>query len=99
MKELNKDDFDKKVLKAEGKILVDFNAEWCGPCRMLKPILDDLAKDYKIYSVNVDKNRDLTFTYDIMSIPCLLLFKDGKIVSRGSGMMAKDDIIKMMEDD
>ena len=98
MKELNKKDFTEKVLKAKGKILVDFNADWCGPCKMLKPILEEIAKDYKVYSVNVDKNEELAGSYDIMSIPCLLLFKNGEIVNRSVGMTTKENILKMLEE-
>ena len=98
MKELNKNDFSEKVLNEKGKILVDFNANWCGPCKMLKPILEELSKDYKIYSVDVDKNSELASSYDVMSIPCLILFEDGKIKNRSIGMTSKESIIKMMEE-
>ena len=99
MKELNKNSFSEKVLKAKGKVLVDFYADWCGPCRMLKPILKDISKDYKVYLVDVDKNSELAGSYDIMSIPCLLIFNEGKIVSRNTGMTTKEDILKMLEED
>ncbi len=99
MKELNEKNFAEKVLNAKGKILVDFNADWCGPCKMLKPVLDEIAKDYTIYSVNVDKNSDLASSYDIMSIPCLLLFKNGKIINRSFGMTTKENILQMLEED
>lgn len=98
MKELNKDNFTEKVLKSKGKVLVDFNADWCGPCKMLKPILENLSKDYKIYSVNVDKNSELASSYDVMSIPCLLVFEDGKIKNRSIGMTSKENIIKLLEE-
>ena len=98
MKELNEKNFEEKVLKTKGKILVDFNADWCGPCKMLKPILDELAKDHKIYSVNVDENSDLASSYDVMSIPCLILFKDGKAIERSVGMTTKENILEMLED-
>ena len=98
MKELNEKNFEEKVLKTKGKILVDFNADWCGPCKILKPILDELAKDHKIYSVNVDENSDLASSYDVMSIPCLILFKDGKAIERSVGMTTKENILEMLED-
>ncbi|MBR2833875.1 MAG: thioredoxin [Bacilli bacterium] len=97
MKELNNDSFTEKVLKAKGKVLVDFNANWCGPCKVLKPVLEELLKDYTIYSVNVDKNEELSASYDVMSIPCLLLFEDGKLIKRSVGMTSKENIIEMFE--
>lgn len=96
MKELNKDNFTENVLKEKGKVLVDFNADWCGPCRMLKPILEEIAKDYKVYSLNVDKNDELAASYDVMSIPCLILFEDGKIKDRSVGMTSRDNILEML---
>ena len=101
MKELNKESFAEKVLKEKGKVLVDFNADWCGPCRMLKPILEEIAKEgnYKIVSVNVDNNSELASSYDVMSIPCLLLFKEGKIIDRSVGMTTRENILEMLGDD
>lgn len=95
MKELNKKDFTEKVLKAKGKILVDFNADWCGPCRMLKPILEELSKrrnDIKIVSINVDKEEELARKYDIYSIPCLILIKDGEVLKKEVGLKSIDEL-------
>ncbi len=75
-------DFDEKVLKSDKPALIDFYAEWCGPCQMAAPIIDKLADEYKekmiIGKVDVDKNQELAQKYQVMSIPTMILFKDGK---------------------
>ena len=97
MLEINKDNFTKEVLEQD-LVLVDFNATWCGPCRMLKPVLEELASDYKIVSIDVDNNMEIAREYGIMTIPCLIVFKNGKEVSRSVGLKGKEDIIAMMEE-
>ncbi len=97
MIEINNDSFKSEVLEQE-LVLVDFNADWCGPCQMLKPVLEELSEKYKIVSVNVDDNMELAREYGIMTIPCLILFKDGKEYKRSVGLKSKDDIISMMEE-
>ena len=97
MIEINNDNFKSEVLEQE-LVLVDFNADWCGPCQMLKPVLEELSEKYKIVSVNVDDNMELAREYGIMTIPCLILFKDGKEYKRSVGLKSKDDIISMMEE-
>ncbi len=95
----NKKNFEEEVLKAKGKVLVDFNAWWCGPCQMLKPIIEEIAKeneDLKIVSVDVDKERELAMEHQISSIPCLAVFEDGKEISREVGALPKEKILKMM---
>jgi thioredoxin 1 len=78
----------------EGKVLVDFNATWCGPCRMLKPILEEYSQDatVKILSVDVDKNEELARKYNILSIPCLIVFENGQEIKRNVGMISLDEI-------
>ena len=70
--------FEEEVLKAEGKVLVDFYADWCGPCRMMSPVIDDIAKELdgkvKVGKVNVDNNQELAIKYDVMSIPTILWY-------------------------
>ena len=97
MIEINQEKFEKEVLN-EKLVLVDFNATWCGPCRMLKPVLEEISDKYKIVSVDVDENMDLARDYGIQTIPCLLIFKDGKEVKRSVGLKSKEDIISMMEE-
>ena len=96
---VNKDNFEEEVLKSDIPVLADFNADWCGPCRMLKPILEELASDrsdYKIVSINIDDEDELALKYDVSSIPCLVFFKDGKETSRSVGLKPKDVIEEMM---
>ena len=93
--EVNKDNFENEVLNSTTKVLVDFNADWCGPCKMLKPIIDELAEektDLKIVSINIDDEDELTEDYSVFSIPCLVLFDKGKELKRNVGLMSKDDL-------
>ena len=93
-----KDNFE-KLLKENKKVLVDFNADWCGPCQMLKPTIEELAdekEDIQIVSVNVDDEDILSSEYNVSSIPCLVLFKDGKETKRSVGLVPKDEILEMI---
>lgn len=99
--EVNSNNFEEEVLKSAVPVLVDFNADWCGPCRMLRPILEELASDraeYKIVSINIDEEDELAEKYDVSSIPCLVVFKNGKEVNRSIGLKPKDAITSMMEE-
>ena len=97
IKEINTEEFNEAI---KDTVLIDFNATWCGPCKMLKPVLEEISeeKSFKIVSVDVDNNMELAKEYGIMTIPCLILFKDGKEVKRSVGLKTKDDIINMMEE-
>ena len=83
-------DFEEEVLKSDIPIIVDFWAEWCGPCKMIGPILEDLAPEYdgraKILKLNVDENRQTAMKYGIMSIPTMLFFKDGSVIEQLVGI-------------
>lgn len=97
--ELNKDNFNKEVIESDKKVLVDFNADWCGPCRMLRPILEDVASntdDVKIASLNIDDEDLIAEEYNVSSIPCLILFEGGKEVNRSVGLIPKDAIIEFI---
>lgn len=93
MKHLTIDDFDSEI--ASGKVLVDFWASWCGPCRMLSPILEQLEKeapDVKICKVNVDEQPELSKRFGVMSIPTVILFKEGKAVDKSVGLVDLDTL-------
>lgn len=98
----NADDFSKKVLNPNlGLVLVDFFADWCGPCRMLAPILESFEKDnpdmLQIYKVNIEENEQVATEYGIISIPTLLLFKGGKMVMRHTGIVDAATIASWVE--
>ena len=93
--------FATEVLQASIPVLVDFWAEWCGPCRMLAPTMDELAKEYtgkiKVVKVNVDDCSATASTYSIRSIPTLILFKNGKIVDTKSGQLSKSQLVSFIQ--
>lgn len=93
--EVNNNNFENEVLKSDIKVLVDFNAEWCGPCRMLKPIVEEIANsnsNVKVVSINIDEEDELAAKYNVFSIPCLVIFENGKEINRNVGLISKDAI-------
>ena len=97
---ITKDNFEQEVLKSDKKVLVDFWASWCGPCRMLSPIIDEIAKEtdkVKIGKVNVDEESELATQFAVMSIPTLILFENGKPVKQMVGAQPKSTILSMIE--
>ena len=96
---VTKDTFQQEVLESKIPVLVDFWAEWCGPCQMVLPIVEELGEeltDVKICKVNVDEQMELAKQYRVMSIPTLMVFKDGEMVKREMGAKSKADLLAML---
>ena len=95
------DNFEDEVENSSLPVLVDFWAAWCGPCKMIAPIIDQLADEFdgkvKIAKINVDENRELSMRYKVMSIPTLLLFKDGEVVNQVIGARPKAELVKLLQ--
>lgn len=98
---LTLDNFEDEVENSSLPVLVDFWAAWCGPCKMIAPIIDQLADEFdgkvKIAKLNVDENRDLSIRYKVMSIPTLLLFKDGEVINQMVGARPKAELVKLLQ--
>ncbi len=97
---ISEDNFNKEVLKENKTVLVDFYADWCGPCKMLSPIIEEVAKenkDTKFVKINVDEAQDLAIKYNIMSIPTLVVIKDGREVNRIVGLVDKTEILSILQ--
>lgn len=97
---VTEENFEKEVLKETKTVLIDFYADWCGPCKMLSPIIEETAKeiqDTKFVKINVDEAGKLAIDYDIMSIPTLVVIKNGKEINRSVGLMDKQEIIEMLK--
>ena len=98
MLEVNDANFEAEVLGAEIPVLVDFWAEWCAPCRMVAPLIEDLSEEFagklKVAKLNVDANRETAAKYDIMSIPTVILFKAGEVIKQVVGALPKESLMK-----
>lgn len=94
---LSSENFEKEVLNSEQPVLVDFYAEWCGPCKMMAPIIEEIAGELqakaKVGKINVDENQELAMEYNVMSIPTLIIFKDGKEAKRFVGVTDKEELL------
>ncbi len=97
---ITKDNFQKEVLESEKPVLVDFWASWCGPCRMLSPLVDEVAEersDIKVGKVNVDEQPELASQFRVMSIPTLIVFKNGKAASQSVGAVPKERVLALLD--
>ena len=89
--------FESEVLKSEVPVLVDFFAQWCGPCKMLMPIVEEVAKDFKVCKIDIDENQELAIQYRVMSVPTLIVFKNGEVTAKNIGVISKDAILDMLK--
>lgn len=99
--EIKEEEFESKVLKSNKKVLVDFYAEWCGPCRMLSPIVEETAKEVEtveFYKINVDNAEEVSRKYGVMSIPTLITFQDGKVLNQSVGLKTKNELKEFLKD-
>ncbi len=96
---LSSENFEKEVLKSEKPVLVDFYADWCGPCNAMAPVIEELATELeekaKVGTINVDENSDIAVEYNVMSIPTLIIFKNGKEEKRLVGLRDKEELLSL----
>ena len=101
IKQIGKKEFEDVVLNEISPVLVDFFADWCGPCKMLAPVLEELADDIGeqavIVKVNVDKNQELAMWYQVMSVPSILIFKNGKQINSAVGFQSKEQLKELLQ--
>ena len=100
IKSVTSANFNEEVLNSDKTVLIDFYADWCGPCKMFSPVVEAVAEeneDIKVVKVNVDNAQDLAIKYQVMSIPTTVVIKEGKEVNRAVGMISKSDLLEMVK--
>lgn len=100
IKQVTSKNFEEEVLNSNEKVLIDFYADWCGPCKMLSPIVEDVAKertDIKVVKINIDEEQDLAIKYQVMSIPTLVVIENGNILTSSVGVIDKKEILEMLK--
>ena len=97
---ITKDNFENEIVKADKPVLVDFWASWCGPCRMLSPTIDEIAEEHpeiKVCKINIDDEAELAIRHGVMSVPTLMIFKNGEIAQSAVGVRPKDEILDLLK--
>ncbi len=100
VKKIDKNNFENEVINSGKKVLLDFYADWCGPCHMVSPLVDEIAEEnpqYLVGKINVDQEPELAGSFGVASIPTLIVMKDGKVVSQSAGARPKTQILAMLE--
>ena len=99
-KKFTTENFDAEVLKADKPVLVDFYADWCGPCKMMAPVVEKLAQDFEgtavVGKLNVDENEEIAMRYGVMTIPTLIVFKNGEVLKETVGVQSREDVEQML---
>lgn len=98
--ELSDDNFDEEVLQVQGRVLVDFYADWCGPCRMMSPVVEELSEEVeglKVCKLDVDESIDLAAKYGVMSIPAFLVFENGAVIRQTVGSQPKEGMLALVQ--
>ena len=97
---ITKDNFENEIVKADKPVLVDFWASWCGPCRMLSPTIDEIAEEHseiKVCKINIDDEAELAIRHGVMSVPTLMIFKNGEVAQTAVGVRPKDEILDLLK--
>ena len=97
---ITEENFNEEVMQSQVPVIIDFYADWCGPCKMMSPVVDEISKELaekaKVGKINVDENQDLAVQYGVMSIPTIIIFKEGKATKTFVGVRDKDEIMKSL---